>query len=283
MAGRISKTVLGIRIDDVSLSAALALVNEQLGGGPIDLGVIEKRGEMGKGEKIGKVEKVEENGKREKDWFLEKSVPGKIKSFLIVTPGPEFLLTAQDDKDFAKILNGADLSLPDGFGLQLYGGIKNRVPGTDFMVALCQLAAKNNWTIGLLGGLDGVAVKAAENLRRQFPEIKIALVVDGAAADRILSGSDTIYNSKKKIDVLFAAFGHPRQEKLLWRLKGRYRVGMGVGGAFDYIAGAAFRPPKLLQTIGLEWLWRLIFQPWRLGRIFKATIVFPLYLLLKRS
>ncbi len=233
-----TKTVLGVKIDDVSFEEALEKVSGWLGG------------------KETKTSKI------------------------IVTPGPEFLLTAQKDEEFRRILNAADLSLPDGFGLQLYGGIKNRVPGTDFMLAICQLAAKSGWSIGLLGGQAGVAQKTAAVLRQEFPDLKIAAAIDGPAADRILSGSDTINNSKQRIDSLFVAFGHPRQEKLLWRLRGQYRVGMGIGGAFDYITGERVRPPKWLRVMGLEWLWRLLTQPRRLGRIFNAVVVFPLKLVL---
>lgn len=204
-------------------------------------------------------------------------------SRLVVTVGPEFLLTAQKDEQFRQILNAADLALPDGFGLQLYAGIKNRVPGTDLAIKLCQLAAKGGWTIGLLGGQTGIAKKTTEKLREKFPGIKILAAVDGVEADRILSGSDTINTSKQVFDILFVAFGHPKQEKLLWRLRGKFRVGMGVGGAFDYISGVVPRPPKFLRTLGLEWLWRLFLQPWRLRRVLNATIVFPIMLFWNRG
>lgn len=212
-------------------------------------------------------------------WLLEK----RSASRLVVTVGPEFLLTAQEDEEFRKILKAADLALPDGFGLQLYAGVKNRVPGTDLMVAVCRMAVERGWTIGLLGGRTGVAKKTAEKLREKFPGIRILAAVDGEEADRILSGSDTINSSRQVFDVLFVAFGHPKQEKLLWRLRGRFRVGMGVGGAFDYIAGLVPRAPTYVRAIGLEWLWRLFLQPRRLRRIFNATIVFPIMLFWNRG
>lgn len=272
------KKVLGVRIDDISLDEALAKVFSWLA--------------VGGEKKIEKIEKGElffeekDIRKRERN-LVAKTSSGPAK--VVVTPGPEFLVGAQKDSEFREILNNADLSLPDGFGLQLLAGVKNRVPGTDFMLALCKLAAENGWSIGLLGGRSGVARKAAENLQQQLPKIKVVYTADGAEADRVLSGSDTIHNSKQLIDVLFVAFGHPRQEKLLWRLKTtnfKFRVGVGVGGAFDYIAGRVLRAPSLIRIIGLEWLWRLLAQPWRFERILKATVVFPLYLFweaLKRS
>lgn len=186
-------------------------------------------------------------------------------SKIIVTSGPEFLLTAQKDPEFAKILNAADLSLPDGFGLHL-AGIKNRVPGTDLVLALCKLAAAHGWTIGLVGRPDGLVEQAAERtlskLRLMYPNIKI---------------------DNKTPDILFVALGHPEQEKFLWKKRGQYRVGIGVGGAFDYISGEISRPGKILRAVGLEWLGRLFSQPRRLRRILNATIVFPIVLLLDRG
>lgn len=217
--------------------------------------------------------------KRVEGWLV---IREKLSSRIITTVGPEFLLTAQKDEDFKRILNKADLSLPEGFGLHL-AGVRNRVPGVDFMMGLCRVATKNGWTIGLLGGQAGVAAAAAKNLRSQFSELRVVVVIDGPAADRVLSGSDTINSSKPKCDILLVAFGHPRQEKLLWRLRGQYRVGMGVGGAFDYIAGLVPRPPKLVRAIGFEWLWRLLTQKNRFRRIFNAVVVFPIVLLLNHG
>lgn len=231
-----SKRVLGIKIDDISLSEALRTVSTWTAG------------------------------------------TGKM----IVTPGPEFLLTAQKDAEFAKILNEADLSLPDGFGLHL-AGIKNRVPGTDLMAALCQLSAQKGWTIGLIGGQTGVAKKTAEKLKEKFPHIKISLVINGDEATKLKNGSDIDNYIKQGIDILFVGLGHPWQEKVLARSKKWFRVGMGVGGAFDYISQITPRPAKFLRAIGFEWLGRLIYQPWRLRRILNATIVFPIMLLLNRG
>lgn len=212
------------------------------------------------------------------DWLQKKSV-GKV----IVTPGPEFILTSQKDEEFKKILNSADLSLPDGFGLQLFAGIKNRVPGRKFMLRLCELAADNNWSIGLVGGFAGDGKKVAEKLKTLFPKIKISSIVDGEDATKIKNGYDIDNYIKQPIDMLFLAFGHPAQEKLLNKFKMnnvQFKIGVGIGGVLDYLAGRYPESPKFLQSMGLEWLWRLVTQPWRIGRIFKAVIVFPIMLFL---
>lgn len=194
---------------------------------------------------------------------------GDTGPHIIFTPGPEFLVTAQKDRKFQEILNNADLSLPDGIGLQVFGGIKNRVPGVDFMLGLCQLSASKGWTIKVIGKTNGlvkdVTAKTMSKLRLMYPNIKI---------------------DNKKPDILFVGLGHPAQEKLIWKLQHithlprrqagcPFRVAMGVGGALDYISGEISRPGKFLQTLGLEWLGRLFNQSFRIKRIFKATIVFP--------
>ncbi len=210
-------------------------------------------------------------------------LPEKKKSRTIVTPGPEFLVTAQKDEQFKKMLNNADLSLPDGFGLHL-GGIKNRVAGIDFMLKLCELSAQNNWKVGLLGGQKGVAQITASKLIKTYPNINIAFKIDGQRADEVLANLKV-----PKVDLLFVAFGHPRQEKLLWALKESFfgkerffKVGMGVGGAFDYISGQVPAAPEIFRFLGLEWAWRLLTQKNRGPRIFNAVVIFPFLLLKER-
>lgn len=204
----------------------------------------------------------------------------KSESKIIVTPGPEFLVTAQNDQEFKKILNAADLAIPDGFGLHL-AGVKNRVPGVGFMLKLCELSAENGWSVGLLGGQTDVAHQTASNLIKRYPKIKIPIIVDGREADDILAGFGEFSRTYPVVDLLFVALGHPKQERLLARLREnnlKFRVGMGVGGAFDYISEAVPGSPGILRSLGLEWLWRLVTQHNRLLRIFKATVVFPLLL-----
>lgn len=179
--------------------------------------------------------------------------PGK---YYIVTPNPEFIVTAQKDPVFKKILNGADLSIPDGVGLRLTGKIKNTFSGTDFMEELVELAAEKGFTVGFLGGKEGVAVKCSECLKQKYSNLKISF-----------ASSNTTYKIPPT-DLLFIALGHGKQEK--W-IKGNInqvpaKVFMGVGGAFDYLSGSVPRAPKGLRDLGLEWLFRLVIQPWRIKR-----------------
>lgn len=176
------------------------------------------------------------------------------KKHYIVTPNPEFLVTAQKDPQFRKILNNADLAIPDGVGLRL-GGIKYTVAGTDLMETLCDLASKKDLTVGLLGGRDGVAEEAGECLIGRYPGLKVGFI-------------SKEWTEGESVDLLFVAFGHPKQEKWIFKKLPmlNVKVAMGVGGAFDYISGKVPRAPIWMRNLGLEWLFRLSVQPWRIKR-----------------
>ena len=185
----------------------------------------------------------------------------KADQHYIVTPNPEFLMTAQKDAEFKKILNESDLSIPDGKGLRIGTDIVCNTTGIDLMERLIKLADEKGLTTGFLGGRDGVAQNSVNCLRKKYPKLKVSFVSE----------------EPKKIpstDLLFVAFGHPKQEKWISEnLKnlpaGRQvpvKVAMGVGGAFDYISGRVPRAPAWVRNIGLEWLFRLVVEPWRIKR-----------------
>lgn len=215
----------------------------------------------------------------------------------IVTPNPEVLVSAQKDKEFTQILNDADLALPDGIGVVLAAKflgrkISERITGVDLMQNLCQMAQKEGFIIGLIGGGPGVAVKTTECLQKMYPKLKVVLAQEEWTTDdrrwriensssKIEDGdlinfqsstlkirSSTFHYPPSNIDILFVAFGAPKQEKWINENlpKLPVKVAMGVGGSFDYISGIVPRAPKWVQNLGLEWLYRLIRQPWRLKR-----------------
>jgi N-acetylglucosaminyldiphosphoundecaprenol N-acetyl-beta-D-mannosaminyltransferase len=203
-----------------------------------------------------------------------------LVSHIVVTPGPEFILTAQDDKDFKEILNSADLAIAESFGLQLLCGFKNRIPGVDMVWELCRLAEEKKLTVGFLGGKTGVAKKAAEKLQAKFPKLKVGFAIDGNDADAVIAERDRL----RPCDILLVGLGHPKQEKLLWKLKNdksSFQVGMGVGGSFDLISGEILRAPVVVQKIGLEWLWRMVTKQDHVKRVFRATFLFAFKVLFK--
>ena len=202
---------------------------------------------------------------------------GKLKKspFVIVTPNPEQVMLAQKDKEFLKLLNKADVALPDGIGivwalrfLNQEPRTKNqepsRISGIDFMSDLVRMANKNNWTIGLVGGWNGVGEKALAELQKSYANLHGWAITPEETDEKKLAQHIADSNTK----IVFVGLGAPKQEQYIDVLKkhsGRV-VFMAVGGAFDMIAGVTLRAPDWIQKIGLEWLYRLFRQPWRWRR-----------------
>lgn len=194
----------------------------------------------------------------------------------IVTPNPEILMYAKKHPAFQEVLNRAQVALPDGVGVLvadriLQKKIIGRITGVDFMIDLCRESSIWGLTVGFLGGRGGVAERTADCLREKFPTLKVVYVSEewnidaGPAAPHPRSASPAFAGH---IDILFVAFGFPKQEE--WIAKNLeslpVTVAMGVGGSFDYISGKVARAPKLVRNIGMEWAFRLFRQPWRIRR-----------------
>jgi len=197
----------------------------------------------------------------------------------IVTVNPEFLVATQHDEEFKKILNAADLSVPDGFGLKIGAWLSGqklgeRITGVDLTWEIAKLASERGWSVFLLGGKSGVAYKTAQRLKLVHPKLKIAGTYAGSPEER---GIVVKINSTKP-NILLVAFGAPKQDKFIYNNRTRLntQVAMGVGGTFDFISATTPRAPKWMRALGLEWLYRLIHQPSRIGRIFTAVVKFPL-------
>lgn len=195
--------------------------------------------------------------------YIVKNIENFKKKLFIATPNPEFLVRASKNSDFKNILNRADLASADGIGVIIAGKflgrpLKGRFTGIDLVKNLCKRVAEKPITVGFLGGRAGVAEKTAECLRKNYPGLKVAFVQEEWPKA----------GKSGNIDILFVAFGAPKQE--IWinenLTKIPVKVAIGVGGAFDYISGNVSRAPSWVQNIGLEWLYRLIVQPWRIKR-----------------
>ncbi len=205
----------------------------------------------------------------------------------VCTLNPEFIMMARKDVNFHNILQRADLCVADGAGLlwaarQQGAALPARITGADGLPLLAQRAVRQGWRLFLLGAAPGVAERAAAALRARFPGLQIAGAHSGSPAageeDDIVARINA-----SQTDLLFVAWGAPRQEKWIARNLPRLRVGlaMGVGGAFDFVAGDMPRAPRWLQRRGLEWLFRLALQPWRLRRMLRLPR-FVLAVLLQR-
>ena len=232
---------------------------------------------------------------------------------IIVTPNPEILLAAQKDEKYRRILNKASLSIPDGIGILWASKFKHitdrtdskikkfskwivslgmipfsknytrtvlpeRITGVDLMKKICGVAAEKGSKVFLLGAGEGVAGLAAEKLIKKHPNLQIVGVYAGTPKIRHEKKIVKLINSVEP-EILFVAYGAPAQEKWInrnYKNISSLRIAMGVGGAFDFIAGVKKRAPKTIQKAGLEWLYRLYKQPSRFKRIINATIVFPI-------
>jgi N-acetylglucosaminyldiphosphoundecaprenol N-acetyl-beta-D-mannosaminyltransferase len=191
----------------------------------------------------------------------------------VVTVNPELIMAATKNSAFKDIIAKADVVTPDGIGLLMMGQLtgrrlKERVTGVDLCDRLAKEASQHGWKIYLLGAGPGIAQQSAANLQKKYPKLKI---VGTSGADPDPNSAHDIKNDiiAAKPAILLVAYGSPTQE--LWIQKHRQEldpiVTIGVGGSFDFISGSTKRAPKLVQKIGLEWLWRLVLQPWRIKRI----------------
>jgi len=231
------------------------------------------------------------------------------KQRYIVTPNPEIVLESHKNPKFLKILNHADLSVPDGIGIlwaakyletskkhkskivKLFKWIfslstiaiypkyirttlPERITGVDLLKTIVKQTDRK---IFLLGAKKGVAKRASEKLNTN----KIVETYSGSPQESEAKGIIDRIN-KSGAEILFVAYGAPAQEiwitRHLKKLK-NIKLAVGVGGAFDFIAGERKRAPKWIQKTGLEWFYRIIQEPTRIYRIYNATIKFPLIIL----
>lgn len=192
---------------------------------------------------------------------------------LLVSINPERLMQALRDPALAEVLRRADLSLADGAGVlwaarRLGSPLPGRVPGVDFLGALAARGAAQGWRFFFLGGDPGVAEAAGAALRTAFPGFQLVGTFGGSPDPRDDSASVAAVRASRA-QLVFVAYGGGEEEAWLARnlAASGALVGMGVGGAFDFISGRARRAPPFMREHGLEWLHRLIKQPWRWRRM----------------
>ncbi|MBI5151074.1 MAG: WecB/TagA/CpsF family glycosyltransferase [Candidatus Pacebacteria bacterium] len=215
--------------------------------------------------------------------WLEATDPAwKHRARLVFTPNPEQLMLAHRNVSFFNLLQMSDCNLPDGIGVvwasrflhPTVQRIKERISGREMFFFLMARAEQQKYRVLLIGGKKGVADLAMNRLQKQYPHAVFSS--DGGAFDithesreehdRVLSHISTF-----RPDVVCIAYGAPHQEQ--WLLnnrafldRGGVRVAMVVGGTLDGVAGVVRQPSRLIASLGFEWLWRLIQQPWRWKR-----------------
>lgn len=204
----------------------------------------------------------------------------------VMTPNSEMLVEAQRNPEFKQVLKASALNLPDSIGLKKmarYTGqhIPERVTGVDTVVELCKVLDERA-PVFLLGAKEGVGSRASEKLRESNSYLTIVGTYAGSPSDKDAKAIIKKINEAEP-KLLLVAYGAPKQD--LWIAKylqelPSVRVAMGVGGTFDFLAGTQTRAPKMMQSLGLEWLWRLLKEPRRFKRILNAVVVFPILALL---
>lgn len=230
----------------------------------------------------------------------------------IATPYSEFLYASLRSPEIRDILNQADISIPDGVGMlwaetflqrplvksnskllriihatwqiistgaqillnpqSIYKTFPEKIVGADFFWDLARLAEHRGDTIFLLGGYGKTTSTVAKILKNKYPKLAIA----GLSNANYPGTPELLENIRRtQSKYLFVAWGPIRQEQ--WILDNLQhlpdvKLAIGLGATFDYVAGTKKAPPKLIRQLGLEWLFRLLTQPYRYKRIYNATI-----------
>jgi N-acetylglucosaminyldiphosphoundecaprenol N-acetyl-beta-D-mannosaminyltransferase len=220
--------ILGVRVDDVTYGDALLLLRQ----------------------------------------YVESALP-----HYVVTPNPEIVMAARRSPALRDALAGASLAIPDGGGLllasRLWGApLREQVRGTDLVLRAAAQGARSGERWFLLGAAPGVAAEAGAYLCEQYPGLILAGAYAGSSRADADADTRRAVQGAGPVDVLLVAFGAPAQE--LWMARNVARLGIpvaiGVGGVFNYFSQRVPRAPRWMQTAGLEWLFRLLTEPWRWRR-----------------
>ncbi len=241
---------------------------------------------------------------------------------LIFTPNPEILMIGEQDLQYKKILQQVDVSLPDGSGLLFASSFLSKstgkswpvvvwnfvvcsaalllrkkyvsdiipgvIPGSGTFFLLHDALQHTDLSVFYFGGEHGVEKQIAPVMKRKYPSLHIAGSTGGYPFKNPEEGERILQEIEQaRPDMLFIALSFPWQER--WAVLHRERltkagvkVAMVVGGTFDFAVEKRKRAPELFQKLSLEWLWRLVQEPSRFGRIMTAVVKFPIYILKKR-
>ena len=207
--------------------------------------------------------------------YIDKLVQRNTSSY-VVTPNVDHIVKLENDVEFSKVYNNADLILTDGMPLIwiskfLKTPIKEKVSGSDLFPKVCELACEKKYSIFLLGAAEGVALKAAENLRSKYKNLNI--VGTFSPSYGFEKNEDEVEKiikivNEAKPDILAVGLGAPKQEKFIYKYKDKLNVpvSLAIGASIDFEAGNIERAPIWMQKIGLEWFYRFLKEPKRMFR-----------------
>lgn len=213
--------------------------------------------------------------------YLSDDMDGRSNRF-IVTPNPEIVLSARENQEFSNIINSADYVIPDGIGIikgakTLGTPMHERITGFDTLMFLIKAANRKQLKVYLLGAKPEVIEASAKRIERDFPEIDLVGYHDGYFKNDQEIVDDIV---AKKPNIVLVALGSPKQEFFIDKY--RYQndaIWIGVGGSFDVFSGTKKRAPKIFQKLSLEWLYRLLKEPTRFGRM----LAIPKYMRLVKA
>ena len=197
---------------------------------------------------------------------------------VIHTPNSEIVEMCVEHPEEYELINSADLIIPDGSGVVLASKIlgtplkKGKVAGVELAERILEMAAREGYTLFFLGGKPGVAESARDKMTAKYPGLRVVGCRDGYF-EKQGEQSDKVTQliNESGADILFVCLGVPAQEKWMRANRDRLKVRVmaGLGGSLDVFAGTAKRAPKIFIKLGLEWLYRLIKEPRRIGRMMK--------------
>lgn len=206
------------------------------------------------------------------------------KNHLLVTPNPEIVMEAQNNKLLFNIIKEADLVIPDGIGVVLASRLLNdkireRVAGCDLIFELFNYINDTKETVYLLGGKPGVAKKAKSLMEKKYKNINIVGFHHGYFnnTEELL-----IINEIKNLkpSILLVGLGCPRQEEWIYKNKDilPVKISAGIGGSIDVMSGNTKRAPIIFRKLNLEWLHRIMLEPSRIARVKKIPLFFLMVL-----
>ncbi len=210
---------------------------------------------------------------------IDKLILENNKSY-VVTPNVDHIVQLENNKELKNIYDSASLILTDGKPLLWISKwyktpIKEKISGSDLFPLLCEMAAQKGYSMFFLGAAEGVAAKAAANLKKKYNGLNIVGTYSppfGFEKDEV--ELKKIINMIKKVhpDILIVGFGCPKQEKFIYNFRDKLDVpiSLGLGASFDFEAGNVKRAPKWMSEHGLEWLFRITQDP---KRMFKRYFI----------
>lgn len=220
---------------------------------------------------------------------IDQWIQEKQRRYICIAPAAT-IVEAQDDQDYRRVVTGADMITPDGMPLVWIGRLKGkrrvgRTYGPDLLEALCKEGETKGYRHYFYGGTEETAQRLKTNLKRQFPNVQIA--------GHYVPQQQPIHFSEKKeileaidqsgADILWVGLGSPKQD--FWMAEHRnllnVPVMIGVGAAFDFLAGTKPQAPRWMRQAGLEWFFRLCCEPRRLAKRYLVGNTQFIYFLIK--